>query len=137
MKAGKPQRQMRRKPKPASKWPRSVEKDFHDYCLKKMPAGAIKADLTKHAPHNSYGPPMWYEDQQMKCVDCGREFVFTARQQKRWFEVFKIPIHVVANRCVVCRGKRRNKIAAQKRHMEEMAKRPVHPSKAFFRKKLR
>ncbi len=44
-----------------------------------MPKGAIKADLTKHAPHNSYSPPMWYVDEQRKCVECGAEFKFTAK----------------------------------------------------------
>ena len=102
-----------------------------------MPAGATKADLTKHAPHNSYSPPMWYVDEDKKCVECGREFMFTARQQKHWFEVLKIPIHVSANRCVTCRRMRRDVIAAQKQHMKETAKRPRHPNEAFFRKKTR
>ena len=115
--------------------PPSVTKEYHEYCLKQMPAGAIKADLSKHAPHNSYGPPMWYVDEHKKCVECGQEFTFTARQQQHWFEVLKIPIHVIANRCAVCRRKRRGEIAAQKQHMEEIAKRPRHPNEAFFRKK--
>src|SRR5437660_1336586 len=102
-----------------------------------MPAGAIKADLTKHAPHNSYSPPMWYVDEHRKCVECGEEFTFTARQQQHWFEVLKIPIQVIASRCAGCRRKRRAEIAAQKRHMEEMAKRPRHPNEAFFRRKKR
>jgi len=102
-----------------------------------MPAGAIKADLTQHAPHNSYSPPMWYADKQRKCAECGLEFTFTARQQKHWFEVYKIPIHVIASRCVTCRRKRRREIAAQKQHMEEMARRPPDSNKAFFRKKAK
>jgi hypothetical protein len=115
--------------------PPSVTKEYYEYCLKQMPDGAIKADLSKHAPHNSYSPPMWYVDEQKKCKECGREFIFTARQQQHWFEVLKIPIHVNANRCTACRKKQRGEIAAQKQHMEKMAKRPRHPNEVFFRKK--
>jgi len=102
-----------------------------------MPPGAIKADLSKHAPHNSHGPPLWYVDQHNKCVDCNREFIFTARQQQYWFEILKIPIYVYADRCPGCRAKRRAELATQKKHMEEMAKRPRHPNEAFFRKKAK
>jgi|SRR5882724_8491435 len=115
--------------------PPSVTKEYYEYCMERMPAGAIEADLSKHAPHNSHGPPMWYVDEKKKCEECGREFIFTARQQQHWFEVLKIPIQVTANRCASCRKKRRGKIAAQKQHMTEMAKRPRHPNEAFFRKK--
>ena len=113
----------------------SVTKEYHAYCLKQMPVGAIKADLTKHAPHNSYSPPMWYVDEHRKCVACGQAFTFTARQQKHWFETLKIPIYVMADRCVSCRRKRREELAAQQKHMAEMARRPRHPHEAFFRQK--
>jgi len=122
---------------PKPQLPPSVTKEYYEYCLKQMPAGAIKADLSKHAPHNSHSPPMWYVDEQKKCEECGREFTFTARQQQHWFEVLKIPIHVNANRCAACRKKLRGEKVAQKQHMAEMAKRPRHPNEAFFRKKTR
>jgi len=114
-----------------------MTKEYYEYCMRDMPKGAIKADLTKHAPHNSYSPPLWYVDEGCKCVDCGVGFTFTAKQQQHWFEVLKIPIHVVANRCAACRRKRRNEIAAQKQHMAEMVKRPPHPNEAFFKKMTR
>ncbi len=66
-------------------WPPSVARDYYELCIKDMPAGAIKADLTKHAAHNSYNPPMWYVDERRKCKECGKEFTFTARQQRNWF----------------------------------------------------
>jgi hypothetical protein len=125
----------RRVKESAPRWPPSVTKEYYEHCLKEMPAGAIKANLTKQAPHNSYSPPMWYVDQQQKCAECGQEFIWTARQQRHWFEVWKIPIYVIANRCGACRRRKRNEIAAQKRHMAAMAKLPRHPNEAFFRKK--
>jgi hypothetical protein len=115
--------------------PPSITKEYYEYCIKQRPKGAIKADLTKHSPHNSYSPPMWYVNEHQKCVECGAEFTFTAKQQQHWFEVLQIPIHVIANRCAACRRKRRTEIAAQKKHMEELAKRPRHPNEAFFKKR--
>jgi hypothetical protein len=103
--------------------------------LPKLPKGAILADQTKHAPHNSYGPPEYYVDQTRKCRDCGKEFTWTSKRQRYWFEVLKIPIHVQAVRCSVCGRKLRLAKEAQKRHMVEMASRPKHPNEAFFKSK--
>ena len=115
-------------------WPPNVSKEYYEYCLKQMPLGAIKADLTRQAPHGSYSPPMWYVDERCVCVDCGCEFFFTARQQKRWYEQFNIPIQVQAIRCIGCRGKVRRAKAAQKEHMAQMAKKPPHPNKLLLKK---
>jgi hypothetical protein len=94
-----------------------------------MPPGAIKADLSKQAPHNSYGPPMWYADQKRICRDCSQEFALTARKQQHWFEVLKLPIQVQALRCPTCSRKLRLAKVAQKAHMAEVARRPKHPNK--------
>ena len=123
-------------------WTTANGRNVHDYLRpERIPPGAIKADLAKHAPHNSYGPPMWYVDQERKCRDCGKEFTWTAKRQQHWFEVLKIPIHVQAVRCAACGRKVRLAKEAQKKHMAEMAQRTTHPNEAFFRavsrKKLR
>src|ERR1700749_1723160 len=89
------------------RWPPSITKAEYEHGIQHMPKGAIKADVTKHAPHNSYSPPLWYVNQDKKCVDCGTEFTFTAKQQQHWLEVLKLPIFVVANRCAACRRKQR------------------------------
>ena len=115
-------------------WPAQVSKEYYEYCLKQMPSGAIKADLARHAPHNSYSPPMWYMDEHCTCIDCGREFYFTARQQKRWYEQFKIPIQVRAVRCIRCRGRMRHAKASQKKRMAETATKPPHPNKLRLQK---
>ena len=94
------------------------------WCEHHMPAGAIRADLSEQAPNNSYGPPMWYADKQVKCRDCGQEFVWKAKAQERWFEVLKKPIWAQAVRCAPCGRRVRLEKEAQQRHMAEMAKRP-------------
>jgi hypothetical protein len=42
----------------------------------------IPANLAAQAKNNSYSPPEYYEDIQFKCVDCGAEEVWTAKQQQ-------------------------------------------------------
>jgi hypothetical protein len=112
-----------------------VAKEYYEYCLKQMPAGAIKADLRKYAPHNWSSPAMGYVDQNHTGVECVQDFTLAAREQRRGFEVLKIPIHVSANRCPAYRRKRDGRIAARKQHMEDMAKHPRHPEREFFGKK--
>jgi hypothetical protein len=68
-----------------------------------IPEGAIPADLEKQAPNNTYSPLLYYVDQPFTCVDCGSEEVWTATQQKWYYEVAKGPIYARAIRCRPCR----------------------------------
>ena len=63
----------------------------------------IIADLAKQAPNNSYSPPTEYRDTEFTCVDCGKEEVWTAKQQQWWYEVVKGSINAGAIRCRDCR----------------------------------
>jgi len=63
----------------------------------------IPADVTKQLPNNSYSPPLYYEDTPFVCVDCGKEEIWTATQQKWWYEVAKGTIYSRAVRCRACR----------------------------------
>lgn len=90
------------------RWPPSVSKEYHEYCLKEMPPGAIQADLTQHRAHGSYSPPMWYVDKPGRCLDCGCEFTFSAQEQKHWYEVLHIPIYAGPGHCKACRKRRRD-----------------------------
>jgi hypothetical protein len=67
----------------------------------------IPANLSEQAPNNSYDPPQFYEDREFSCVDCGEREVWTAEQQKWWFETAKGPIYSGAIRCRDCRAARR------------------------------
>jgi hypothetical protein len=67
----------------------------------------IPADASKHAPNNSYSPPLFYEDKPFVCADCGKEEIWTALQQKWWYEVAKGTIYSRAVRCRACRKARR------------------------------
>ena len=69
-----------------------------------VPQDAIPADLSQQAANNSYGPPLYYRDREFNCVDCGQPQVWTATQQKWWYEVAKGSIYSTAIRCRACRA---------------------------------
>lgn len=99
-----------------------------------LPEGAVKADHAELAHNNTYGSlPEFYLDIAFRCVECDSEEVWTAKQQKWWYEIAKGSIHSYAKRCRACRNKINAKKAEQKRHMEEMAKKTPHPHEQFFR----
>jgi hypothetical protein len=69
-----------------------------------IPADAVLADPSQQAPNNSWSPPLYYQDVEFTCVDCGIQQVWTAAQQKWWYEVAKGPIYAGAKRCRSCRA---------------------------------
>jgi hypothetical protein len=81
----------------------------------------IKADLSKQAPNNSYSPQLFYEDREFVCRDCGAKCVWTAEQQRLWYEEWGGPVQSTAVRCRSCRQKVQREKIEQKKHMREMA----------------
>ena len=84
------------------------------------PEGSLAVDLTALAPFNSYGAPEFmtrgfYVDTPFRCGACGVTEVWTARQQKWWYEVAKGYPYSGATRCRACRHRARGKVAAQKK----------------------
>jgi hypothetical protein len=99
-----------------------------------LPSGAVPADHSELQHNNTYGPlPDYYVDAPYVCRDCGSEEIWTAKQQKWWYEVVKSDINAFAVRCYGCRKKIRDEKDRQKKHMEEMAAKAEHPNEAFFR----
>lgn len=72
-----------------------------------LESGRIAADLSKQAPNNSLSGRLFYQDQPFTCVDCGKEEIWTAKQQQWWYEVANGPIYSRAIRCRACRQARR------------------------------
>lgn len=71
--------------------------------MKKRIPHRIKADPSRQVPASGYSrPPEIYTDQYPKCRDCGREFLFSAEEQRAWYEEFGIPHHATAARCRDC-----------------------------------
>jgi hypothetical protein len=66
--------------------------------------GAVAADHVQLAHNNTYGLlPEFYLDRPFTCRDCAAQELWTARQQKWWYEIAKGPIDSRAVRCRPCR----------------------------------
>lgn len=68
----------------------------------------VPIDPTRLQPCNSYGHPLnlergWYEDHPFRCRDCGAEQLWTAEQQKWWYETVRGSVYAIAVRCRPCR----------------------------------
>jgi hypothetical protein len=63
--------------------------------------------------------PLFYVDKPFTCRDCGKHEVWTATQQKWWYEVAKGHIDSTAVRCRACRQKeQQGKAEARRVHLE-------------------
>ncbi|HEX7866418.1 MAG TPA: zinc-ribbon domain containing protein [Variovorax sp.] len=71
--------------------------------------GLELADKSRLVSYNTmFGEvPDFYLDRPFKCRDCGAEEVWTAKQQKWWYEVAQGSIYSSAARCRACRQARR------------------------------
>jgi hypothetical protein len=73
-----------------------------------IPRHAIPGETVKQvfcALHHV--PKYYYVDEQRRCVECGTTFVFSAAEQKYWYETLKFNFHSTAIRCPKCRKRRR------------------------------
>ena len=90
----------------------------------KRPINVVAANVEALAHNNTYGPlPLFYVDKPFVCRDCDKAEVWTAAQQKWWYEVAKGHIDSNAVRCGACRRKEQQRRAEARRvHMEGLAK---------------
>jgi hypothetical protein len=74
----------------------------------KMPRGAVRASVHRQNLDLTYSAPKYfYVNESKTCVQCGRDFVFGAQEQKYWYETLKFYITASAVRCRDCRRRRR------------------------------
>lgn len=72
---------------------------------------AVAADVTW--VNISMGTPFAaYVDRPFVCEDCHAPWIFSAREQKHWFETLGFLIWVYPKQCAPCRAKRRAKARA-------------------------
>ncbi len=85
-------------------------------------------DKTALAPDGSYDVPQfvqrgYYMDLPFTCKDCGKPEVWSATQQKWWYEVAKGNVWTTACRCRPCRQKERaRREAARQVHLAGLAR---------------
>lgn len=97
--------------------------------------GEAPCNPTALAPSNSYGTPDfvrrgYYIDMAFTCKGCGKHEVWTATQQKWWYEVAKGGQDKIAVRCRPCRAKERaRKNEARRVHLEGLTKKAAARTK--------
>ena len=91
------------------------------------PAGAEPVTPALLKPTSSYGIPDfvrcgYYQDRPFRCRDCGKSEVWTAAQQRWWYEVAQGDVWTVAVRCRPCRQQERVRSREARRiHQEGLA----------------
>jgi hypothetical protein len=83
-----------------------------------LPEGAVAADLAKQRPNNSYSPKLYYVDEPFRCIDCGKDLIWTAERQKWFYEVARGSVYARAVRCPTCRREHREFLEHRRRRSQ-------------------
>jgi hypothetical protein len=89
--------------------------------------GWLAIDRTAFAPHNSFDEPEfvqlgYYFDRPFTCVSCNSSEIWTAAQQKWWYEEAKGNLFRIAKFCRPCRQKEQDRrVEARRIHLEGIA----------------
>src|SRR5207244_13107894 len=75
---------------------------------------AVRANFEKQ--NFSVCPRHWYMDADFKCERCGREFTWTAEEQRAWFEDYFFWVDSQPPHCRECRGDLRRLIELRKEY---------------------
>ncbi len=69
---------------------------------------AMRANWKKQAL--TVAPRFWYIDADFLCSECRCEFTWTARQQKLWFEEYRLRVSALPHCCKTCVGEQERAI---------------------------
>lgn len=94
----------------------------------RLAAAGIDVNRAAITLRSSYGEPDfvtrgYYVDLPFTCTDCGKPEIWTATQQKWWFEVAKGYPFSAAKRCGACRRRERERRDEARRVQQEGAAR--------------
>lgn len=99
------------------------------YISDSVAAGTAPVNAALLRPRTSYSDPEFltrgtYLDKAFTCIDCGAEQVWTATQQKWWYEIAKGDRFTTATRCRACRRRERErKTEARRVHLDGITQR--------------
>ena len=89
------------------------EHTFWDYDADwkpELPDGAVRGDIRKQVFCCAF-PHFYYVDITETCIQCHEDFVFSAREQKYWYERLQFNLYARAVRCPTCRRRQRTEKA--------------------------
>lgn len=88
---------------------------------------AIRADIKRQ--NYSVCPRHWYLDAQFRCSRCENRFIWSAQEQKVWFEDYRFWIDAIPKQCPTCRTTLRQlaKLRQQYDLLIPQARKPATP----------
>jgi hypothetical protein len=87
---------------------------WHSPAELRIPGTVLAADTSRQVPATVQ--VTHYFDVKRACRDCGVPFVFTAREQKHWYEELGFRLEVDCVRCRACRARARGLARARERY---------------------
>src|SRR5205823_5436984 len=120
MKSGK-QRRLEIRNRRAKRGARLRERELQQ---KIRPLERAPVNVEALASYKSYGTPAfvmrgYYQNIPFRCQGCGKDEIWTAMQQKWWYEVAKGYVYSTASLCSPCRKKEQaRRTEAQRVHLE-------------------
>jgi hypothetical protein len=69
---------------------------------------AVRADSARQEYATT--PRFWYIDSRFRCEECRRLFVWSASEQRVWFEEYGFFVDAFPKHCPECRARRRNAV---------------------------
>lgn len=95
---------------------------------RQLEARGVAVNEAALRPYNSYGAPQfvyrgYYVDTTFRCQECGKAELWTATQQKWWYEIAKGYVYSTATRCRTCRRKEQARRSEARRvHLEGLSR---------------
>lgn len=106
--------------------PRRMPRHFFFGAVELNYASAIRADISKQ--DFSVAPRHWYIDATFECGKCHRDFIWTAREQRVWFEKFRFWIDSFPRLCRSCKSSQRRLERLRKEYDNDIAAARDHGS---------
>ncbi|MDB5804084.1 MAG: uncharacterized protein JWN73_1406 [Betaproteobacteria bacterium] len=104
------------KDKSKSNRQRSIDAAAHRAALEAAAQRRVRVNPALLGPNHSYGTPDFvvrghYLDFPFACKDCGKQEVWSAHQQKWWYQSARGDLWTVAVRCRPCRRREQARVA--------------------------
>jgi hypothetical protein len=113
--------------------PREMPVHFFYRCLSVDYRTAVRANTAKQ--NRSICPRHWYVDIVYPCGRCGERFIFTAAEQRVWFEEYGFWIDSAPKHCLDCRHRLRD-LKAVRNEYDEMVERVLEGTDIDTKRRL-
>ena len=107
----------------------SVWQEFDPTYRPPLPRGAVRGNPERQNYCRAHHEPKYfYVDETHTCVQCRLQFVFTAKEQKFWYETLQFNFNSQAIRCRNCRKQRRTDAALRQQIATALKRLSEHPA---------